>query len=32
MFDVHKMPHLIERGREATLEQLPHIKRLLGQL
>jgi NTE family protein len=30
MFDVHKMPHLIERGREATLEQLPHIKRLLG--
>ena len=31
MFDVHKMPHLIERGREATLEQLPHIQRLLGQ-
>ena len=30
MFDVHKMPHLIEKGREATLEQLPHIKRLLG--
>lgn len=29
MFDVHKMPHLIERGRAATLEQLPHIKRLL---
>jgi NTE family protein len=31
MFDVHKMPHLIERGREATLEQLPHMKRLLGR-
>jgi len=31
MFDIHKMPHIIERGREATLEQLPHIKRLLGQ-
>jgi len=29
MFDIHKMPHIIERGREATLEQLPHIKRLL---
>jgi NTE family protein len=31
MFDVHKMPHLIERGREATLEQIPHIKRLLSR-
>lgn len=30
MFDIHKLPHIIERGREATLEQLPHIKRLLG--
>ena len=30
MFDIHKMPHIIEKGREATLEQLPHIKRLLG--
>ena len=29
MFDTQKMPHIIERGREATLEQLPHIKRLL---
>ena len=29
MFDIHKMPHIIDRGREATLEQLPHIKRLL---
>ena len=30
MFDIHKMPHIIEKGKEATLEQLPHIKRLLG--
>jgi NTE family protein len=30
MFDIHKMPHIIEKGREATLEQLPHIKRLMG--
>ncbi len=29
MFDIHKMPHIIERGRGATLEQLPHIRRLL---
>lgn len=29
MFDIHKLPHIIERGREATLEQLPHISRLL---
>lgn len=29
MFDIQKLPHIIERGREATLEQLPHIKRLL---
>ncbi len=29
MFDIHKMPHIIEKGREATLEQLPHIKRML---
>jgi len=29
MFDIHKMPHIIEIGWEATLEQLPHIKRLL---
>ena len=29
MFDIHKLPHIIERGREATMEQLPHIKRLL---
>jgi NTE family protein len=30
MFDVHKLPHIIERGREATLEQLPRIKRVLN--
>lgn len=30
MFDIQKLPHIIEKGREATLEQLPHIKRLLG--
>lgn len=30
MFDIHRMPHIIERGREATLEHLPRIKRLLG--
>lgn len=29
MFDIHKLPHIIEKGREATLEQLPHIIRLL---
>ncbi len=29
MFDIHKLPHIIERGYEATIEQLPHIKRLL---
>lgn len=31
MFDIHKMPHIIERGRAATLEQLPHIKRLIEE-
>jgi len=30
MFDIHKIPHLIEKGKEATLEQIPHIKRLLA--
>jgi NTE family protein len=29
MFDIQKMPHIIEQGRMATLEQLPHIRRLL---
>ena len=32
MFDIHKMPRIIEKGREATLEQLPHIKRLMEEL
>ena len=31
MFDIHKIPYIIEKGREATLEQIPHIKRLLAQ-
>lgn len=30
MFDIHKIPYIIEKGRETTLEQLPHIKRLLN--
>ena len=29
MFDINKIPHIIEQGREATREQIPHIKRLL---
>lgn len=29
MFDIHKMDHIIERGKEATFEQLPYIERLL---
>jgi NTE family protein len=29
MFDVHKLPHIIEKGREATMEQLPRIQRVL---
>lgn len=32
MFDIQKIPHIIERGREATLEQIPHIKKALSQL
>ncbi len=31
MFDIHKIPHIIERGKAATLEQIPHIKRLLEE-
>ncbi len=31
MFDIHKMPRIIEKGREATLEQLPHIIRLMDK-
>jgi NTE family protein len=29
MFDVDKIPEVIERGEQATRAQLPHIKRLL---
>ncbi|MBW1801953.1 MAG: patatin-like phospholipase family protein [Deltaproteobacteria bacterium] len=30
MFDVDKIPDVVERGEQATREQLPHIKRLLS--
>jgi NTE family protein len=30
MFDVHRIPDIIERGEQAAREQLPHIKRLLA--
>ncbi len=30
MFDVEKIPDVIERGAQATLKQLPHIKRLIA--
>jgi NTE family protein len=29
MFDVDKVPHVIERGEQATRELIPHIRRLL---
>jgi NTE family protein len=29
MFDVDKIPHVIERGEQAARKQLLHIKRLL---
>ena len=32
MFDVDKIPAVIERGAEAARKQLPHIKRLLESL
>jgi len=32
MFDVDKIPDIIERGEQATRQQLPHIKRLLSSL
>jgi NTE family protein len=32
MFDVDKIPSVVERGEQATREQLPHIKRLLSTL
>jgi len=31
LFSDLKIPHIIEQGRKATLEQLPHIKRLLEE-
>jgi NTE family protein len=30
MFDVDKIPHVIERGEQAARKQLPHIKKLLA--
>lgn len=30
MFDIHKIQMIIEKGREATIEQIPHIKRILN--
>lgn len=30
MFDVDKIPEVVERGEQATRQQLPHIKRLLS--
>ena len=32
MFDIDKIPGIIERGAEATRKQVPHIKRLLSSL
>ena len=32
MFDVDKIPHVIERGEQAARKQLPHIKRLLESI
>jgi hypothetical protein len=32
MFDVDKIPDVIERGEQATRAQLPHIKRLLERI
>jgi NTE family protein len=32
MFDVDKIPVVIERGEQATREQLPHIKKMLGTI
>lgn len=30
MFDTHEIPYIIEQGKRATAENLPHIKRALG--
>jgi NTE family protein len=32
MFDIHKIPGIIEKGAEAARKQVPHIKRLLSSL
>jgi len=32
MFDVHKIPRIVEQGAEATRKQIPHIKKLLSAL
>lgn len=32
MFDVHKIPGIVERGAEATRKQIPYIKKLLSAL
>ncbi len=32
MFDIHKIPGIVEKGAEATRKQVPHIKRLLSSL
>ena len=32
MFDVNKIPGIVERGAEATRRQIPHIKRLLSSI
>ena len=32
MFDVNKIPDVIERGEEATRVQVPHIRRLLDSI
>ncbi len=32
MFDIKKIPAIIERGAEATRKQIPHIKKLLSSL
>jgi hypothetical protein len=31
MFDVDKIPSVIEQGEQAARKQLPHIKRLLAE-
>jgi len=31
MFDIHKIPHMVEQGKKATMEQIPYIKRMLAE-